>query len=79
MNSNIIATKNFYDVSACLSERIRNIINNIPDNIKCCVQEIRLRINKNIILNCPNGSYALSVDGELSEKETLFCIFLRYF
>ena len=67
MNSNIIGTKNFYDVSACLSERIRNIINNIPDNIKCCVQEIRLRINKNIILNCPNGSYALSVDGELSE------------
>ena len=74
MNSNIIGTKNFYDVSACLSERIRNIINNIPDNIKCCVQEIRLRIHKNIILNCPNGSYALSVDGELSEKETLFCI-----
>ena len=63
-NQNI---KNFFDASLCLTNNIRVIIDLLPNEIKSCAQEIRLRVNKSICIVCPNKSYFLAPDGSAAE------------
>lgn len=64
----------FESAILCLSEKIRKSISLIPLEIKKKAQEIRIRINRNVLVICPDASYFLSYDGELSQKETLFFV-----
>lgn len=61
----------FYDATLGLCAKIKSVIEKIPKEIKCEAQEIRLRVNKNILVNTYNQSFFLTHDGMVSTDTTL--------
>lgn len=61
----------FNSAILCLNEKFRTALENLEPKIKQNVQEIRIRVNKNAAVVCPEGIYFLSHDGKISLKETL--------
>lgn len=64
----------FDGVTIYLNEKIRNTINKLETNIKESAQEIRIRVNKNISIVCPEKTYFLSHDGNISLSETFLFV-----
>lgn len=73
MNSELTIS-GFESAILCLNDKIRRSISLIPLQIKEKAQEIRIRVNKNVLIVCPENSYFLSHDGNVSQKETLLFV-----
>lgn len=64
-------TPGFNSAILCLNEKFRTALEGLDPKIKQSVQEIRVRVNRNLAIICPQGTYFLSHDGKISSKETL--------
>ncbi len=56
------------------NDKIRNVIKKIDPQIKESALEIRIRVNKNISVVCPECTYFLDCDGKVSFYETDFFV-----
>lgn len=63
--------KGFDSAILCLNEKFRCILEKLEPATKQVIQEIRIRINKNLSVVCPDSIYFISHDGKISSKETL--------
>ncbi|MDR3178454.1 MAG: Flp pilus assembly complex ATPase component TadA [Oscillospiraceae bacterium] len=63
----------FCQASRILSEDLYNLLNNISENIKSKVQEIRLRVNCPLMICCRQNSYFLDSKGNLEENIMSSC------
>ena len=55
--------KNFESIISFFDDRIKSALENVPDNIKQDAQEIRLRVNKCVVIMCLNTTYFVDING----------------
>lgn len=51
-----------------LTDKLRVPLQKVPEEIKNVAQEVRLRINAPVVINCPNSSYFVTNQGEVSNN-----------
>lgn len=58
----------FDEAVSSISENLKKILHSLPDNIKEECNEIRLRLNKPVMLTLKNSSFVLCLDGSVSKE-----------
>lgn len=68
--SNISMKDRYNQAISVLNQNIYQILIKVPNDIKDAIQEIRLRVNRPIMLYSNNKTYYINNDGSITEKES---------